>query len=214
MLHAKADYPMRSRPLVSAITPTFERHSFLPLLYNCFKRQSFVDIEWLVMDDSALPSEFMQTLDDPRVHYEHRTERLSIGMKRNLLIERAQGDVIMHFDDDDFYGSEYVSNMISALNAANADIVKLYGAYHYSKLHNVFAYWDYTEVFNQHMTLDFNPPKWTDFLMSSKRRYGKSLIFQIRILQKTQGSFCLQWKSFPSTACRTINIRAFICFIT
>jgi glycosyltransferase involved in cell wall biosynthesis len=62
-------------PLVSIITPTFNRPKFLPILSKCVLNQSVSDFEWLVLDDSPNPSTFMQGLSDPRIIYEHANEK-------------------------------------------------------------------------------------------------------------------------------------------
>jgi glycosyltransferase involved in cell wall biosynthesis len=129
-------------PLVSIITPTFNRPNFLPAIYQCVAAQDMADFEWLVLDDSPAPSTFMQSLGDPRVSYLHRTDKQSTGLKRNLLIERSRGDIIALFDDDDYYGSGYLSRMLSMMRSQNADFIKLFGFFLYSQIHDLFAYWD------------------------------------------------------------------------
>ena len=116
-----------STPRVSLITPTFGRHKFLPLAAKFVSHQSVSDIEWLVLDDSPEPSEFMQRLADPRIVYEHTAIRCTTGDKRNRLIDRAKGNIIALFDDDDFYGPNYLARMLSALEENDADIAKLAG---------------------------------------------------------------------------------------
>jgi hypothetical protein len=66
----------------------------------------------------------------------------TIGAKRNRLIQKSRASIIAQFDDDDFYGRDYLSKMLSAMNENNADIVKLFGFFLYSKLYNTFGYWD------------------------------------------------------------------------
>jgi Glycosyl transferase family 2 len=39
-------------PLVSIITPTFNRAELLPTIWECVRAQSFSDFEWLVLDRS------------------------------------------------------------------------------------------------------------------------------------------------------------------
>src|SRR5208282_2636555 len=81
-----------------------------------------------VLDDSSEPSPFFCSLrdSDERVHYIHHNGRLSIGHKRNILIEHARGDLVAHFDDDDAYGPQYLSSMLVRLaQHTDADFVKL-----------------------------------------------------------------------------------------
>lgn len=92
---------------ISIITPTADRPHFLEGLYTLIKRQNFTNWEWLVYDTSYKP----QAFDDGRVIYCHDASILTIGEKRNRLIQRATGDSIVHFDDDDYYAPDYLCFM-------------------------------------------------------------------------------------------------------
>ncbi len=145
------------KPLVTIITPTHGRESFLPSIYSCVQSQSWPNIQWLVDDDSPTPSAFMQTLSDPRVHYFHDPRRRSVGAKRNALIARAHGDYIAHFDDDDYYAPGYLSRLISSLIAEHADFVKLSGFFLYSRPYHQLAYWDLTVTTGLHFIWSADP---------------------------------------------------------
>lgn len=118
-------------PTVSIITPTWNRAALLPRIAACVLAQQRIDWEWLVLDDSPIPSAFMQELAqrDPRVRYWHGTVRQRIGSKRNQLIALAAADVIAHFDDDDHYGPGYLNRMVGLLQEQDADLVKLSAFY-------------------------------------------------------------------------------------
>ena len=62
--------------------------------------------------------------------YTHVTERLTIGEKRNRLIAASSGQVIVHFDDDDYYAPCYVEWMLRQLG--DHDLVKLVGWFAYA----------------------------------------------------------------------------------
>lgn len=125
---------------ISIITPTYGRERHLPSLYRSFAEQTHDDRELLVHDDSPAPSPFFTALRDPRVSYRHTAARVTIGEKRNQLIERASGDLIAFFDDDDFYAPGYLTAMAAAL--ADADLVKLSGWFALSVPDDAFFYWD------------------------------------------------------------------------
>jgi glycosyltransferase involved in cell wall biosynthesis len=112
-------------PKVSIITPTYSRESHLSKIHRCFKSQDYPDLEWLILDDSPGPSEEFTATSDSRIRYRHISKRLSIGEKRNLLVDEAAGDIIVHFDDDDFYNLNYVSSMVGALNEKECDLLNL-----------------------------------------------------------------------------------------
>jgi glycosyltransferase involved in cell wall biosynthesis len=116
-----------SRPSVSIITPTHGREEFLSAIADCVRSQTYQDIEWLVLDDSAEPSVELSCHAWDRLHYMHSAERLTIGEKRNRLIDIAKGDVVVHFDDDDFYAPEYVSSVLASLVKEHSDVSLLTG---------------------------------------------------------------------------------------
>ena len=107
--------------------PTFNRQHMHEAIYQCFLHQDHPDRDLWVLDDSAVPSPFLCSVRerDERVHYIHHGSRITIGHKRNALIEQSRGDVIAHFDDDDWYAPQYLSSMIDRLTRHDADFVKL-----------------------------------------------------------------------------------------
>lgn len=109
--------------VISVICPTYNRSERHENLYVAFCQQSYTESELLILDDSPEPSPFFSALVDPRVRYIYTHIRYSIGVKRNLLVEMAAGDVIAHFDDDDYYGPEYLAVMSKRLG--HADFIKL-----------------------------------------------------------------------------------------
>lgn len=125
---------------VTVITPTFEREHFAERLYGCFAAQTYPDLELLVLDDSPLPSKFFSGCRDPRVRYWHEETRTANGQKRNALVGRASGEVIVHFDDDDYYSPQYIETMVRLLDGH--DLITLSGWYLYSLKHKFFGYWD------------------------------------------------------------------------
>lgn len=128
----------------SIITPTSaNRQIYFPGLYHCFKSQTYPDCELLILDDSPSGSEFFYELNDPTVKYFHAGQAMTIGEKRNHLIEAATGEVIIHFDDDDYYAASYVSSMMEYLKLC--DFVTLSGWYAYVLSREQFYYWDTTQ---------------------------------------------------------------------
>lgn len=125
---------------VSVIVPTFEREAWLQRVYRCFRCQTQADIELLILDDSPQRSQFFAQLADDRVRYSHCPQRLTTGAKRNRLLQDASGDVIVHFDDDDFYAPHYVEVMTRLL--ADKALVKLSGSFVYGVERRFLGYWD------------------------------------------------------------------------
>ncbi len=64
---------------------------------------------------------------------------MSIGAKLNALMELARGDVVMRFDDDDYYAPAYVQRMLELLG--DDDFLTLSGWFLDSPMHQKFCYW-------------------------------------------------------------------------
>ena len=145
-------------PLVSIITPTFGRTELLPSIAKCVFEQSFSDFEWLVLDDGPTPSKFMQELSDSRVRYRHSGKKAAIGGKRNRLVQEARGSIIAQFDDDDFYGPNYLAKMLTEMDQNNVDIVKFFGFFLYNRMFKTFGYWDLMTKVGPHWIFSAVPP--------------------------------------------------------
>jgi glycosyltransferase involved in cell wall biosynthesis len=168
---------------ISIITPTFGRERFLPSLYRCFDEQTHADRELLVYDDSPSPSPFLRGLSDARVTYLHAPARLTIGEKRNHLVERARGDLVAFFDDDDYYAPGYLAAMAAALG--DADLVKLGGWFALSIPDDAFFYWDTAQNHPLHYKVGEGPVGFVtsaqfkpDFAAKNVDGYGFSYVFR------------------------------------
>lgn len=135
-------------PKVSIITPTHGRPEFLARAQAYVARQTFRDIEWLVLDDSEAEAETLRP--DARLRYHHSPTRMSIGAKRNRLIENASGEIIVHFDDDDFYHPSYVEMLVQRFSDTQVDLLNLRGWFVYDRRHHFFGYWDLEQVAGPH----------------------------------------------------------------
>jgi glycosyltransferase involved in cell wall biosynthesis len=109
------------RPFVSICTPTFNRRPFIPIMIKCFEHQTYPKdrIEWLIIDDGTDKIEDL-VCHIPQVKYFKYDEKMSIGKKRNLLNEKATGDIIVYMDDDDYYPPERISHAVDTLKNSKA----------------------------------------------------------------------------------------------
>jgi O-antigen biosynthesis protein len=108
-------------PLVSCIMPTGNRRRFVPQAIRCFLRQDYPNLELVVMDDGAEPmTDYIP--EDERIRYFRLDHQLTIGAKRNLACASARGELIVHWDDDDWYPEGRVRRQIGAMLERGADI--------------------------------------------------------------------------------------------
>ena len=124
---------------VSCIMPTANRQKYIPQSVYYFLNQSFRDAELVIVDDGHESVENLVT-DHRRISYYYSAEPLgSIGLKRNFACEKAKGEIIVHWDDDDYYGYDWIKESVNALETSGADICGLNEIIFYSPIEN--KYW-------------------------------------------------------------------------
>lgn len=108
-------------PLISCIMPTHNRRAFLSLALDSFLAQTYPNRELVVIDDGAdAVGDVLQ--DVPGVRYVRMAKRATIGAKRNMACEAARGELIAHWDDDDWYGPGRLAYQAESLNRGQCDL--------------------------------------------------------------------------------------------
>ncbi len=113
---------MANRPmdlLVSVICPSI-RPVMLERTLSLFKAQDYPNKELIILQGEG-----------------------SIGEKRNACCADAKGDIIVHFDDDDYYAPDYISKSVQFLIDNKAEVTGLASAYFYSPNANKGYLWEY-----------------------------------------------------------------------
>jgi glycosyltransferase involved in cell wall biosynthesis len=110
--------------------PTAGRRAFVGQAVAYFLRQEYGPAELIVVDDGAdavadlLPA-------DPRVRYLRLPARRSVGAKRNLACEAAAGEIIVHWDDDDWCAPRRLRYQVEELLRQGADLCGLSAVNYY-----------------------------------------------------------------------------------
>ena len=115
--------------LVSVITVTCNRSSFLPALLKCYQEQTYNhnQMEWLILDDSPeeeqeRTQELMYTFlkeNENRalnIRYIRSNTKQVMGKKLNLITSLCRGSIIVVMDDDDYYPPTRVSTVMEAFH--------------------------------------------------------------------------------------------------
>jgi glycosyltransferase involved in cell wall biosynthesis len=110
-----------AQPLVSCIMPTYNRREFIPRAIEYFLRQDYEPKELIIVDDGTDPIGDLVPQDD-RLRYLRLNEKISVGAKRNRACEAARGDLIAHWDDDDWHAPQRLRYQIEALQREHADV--------------------------------------------------------------------------------------------
>lgn len=117
-------------PLVSCIMPTANRRIFVGQAIQYFLRQDYPNRELIVVDDGADPVGDLMPADE-RVRYVRLTARRSVGAKRNLACEAAAGEIVVHWDDDDWSAPRRLAYQVDDLARQGADIGGLATVFYY-----------------------------------------------------------------------------------
>lgn len=107
-------------PMVSVCTPTFNRRPFIPIMFECFRNQTYPKsrMEWIIVDDGTdKVKDLIDAANIPQIKYFPLPEKLSLGEKRNYMHTKASGSIIVYMDDDDYYPPERVEHAVEMLNA-------------------------------------------------------------------------------------------------
>ena len=118
----KNQLPKIQHGLVSCIMPTYNRPKMVKKAIRQFQAQEYPNKELIIVDDGA--SNLEDFISSEHIHY-FKTPKMSIGAKRNFACQRANGEVIMHWDDDDWYAHNWIDVQYRLLIENQADVCGL-----------------------------------------------------------------------------------------
>ena len=178
---------------ISVIIPTRGRLDLLEEIICCFECQTWENKELLILDDSSGERERLQKLRQKYKYHKilHSKEPLSIGEKRNRLIQSSSGNIIAHFDDDDYYDPDYLKALSSEIIEGGNDLVKLSGWFCLHEASETLGYWDTTRndldhyIFCGPDKIEIRSDKFTSKAYTSfYRGYGFSYVYRKDLWKK------------------------------
>jgi len=108
-------------PKVVVCTPTYNRRFCLDFSVECFKRQTYPNLHWIIVDNSSDDDKSwkdIQTKLGISVTYFRVGGKQTIGRLRNICLQEAlkyDPDYIAFWDDDDFYVPGRIASSVEAL---------------------------------------------------------------------------------------------------
>jgi hypothetical protein len=110
-------------PLVSLITPTRNRRTFVSLMMHQVEKLEYPKdkLEWIIVDDSTDAADVAFIQETLRLNVKikytflHEPSLQSISAKRNHAAGLAAGKYICHLDDDDFYFAHSLKTKVAFL---------------------------------------------------------------------------------------------------
>jgi glycosyltransferase involved in cell wall biosynthesis len=109
-------------PMASCIMPTADRRALVPQAIRHFLRQDYPNRELIIVDDGADSIADLIPRDE-RIRYLRLDRRLSMGVKHNLACEMARGEIIIHWDDDDWISPHRISYQVAELERQPAETI-------------------------------------------------------------------------------------------
>ena len=110
---------------VSVVTPTIRENNMKQVFEN-FQRQNYENKELIVIlnkDDMVIDNWLSTARKHKNIRIYRMEEGTTLGECRNFGAEVAKYDIIAHFDDDDYYSPNYLTNSIKLFNKVDADII-------------------------------------------------------------------------------------------
>ena len=107
-------------PMVSVCTPTFNRRPFIPIMFECFRNQTYPKsrIEWIIVDDGTDKiKDLIETSNIPQIRYFEVDKKMTLGAKRNYMHSFTKGSIIVYMDDDDYYPPERIAHAVERLQS-------------------------------------------------------------------------------------------------
>ena len=121
---------MKQPPLVSVITPTYNRAAFLGTAIESVLAQTYPHFEHIVVDDGSTdhtPALMERYLRDRRVRYLSQSNQ-GQSVARNLAVEHCAGEFICFLDSDDSWFPDKLREQV-ALFHAHPEVGVVYGDY-------------------------------------------------------------------------------------
>lgn len=107
---------MKTKPLVSIITPSYKSKDTIEQTYNSILSQTFSDWEWIVVDDCSDDGsfEYVQeiTKNENRVKLLKADKNGGTAIARNIGLKNALGKYITFLDSDDLLDSNYLEEQL------------------------------------------------------------------------------------------------------
>jgi glycosyltransferase involved in cell wall biosynthesis len=126
------------KPLVSAIMPVYEQREMVECALASYLSQDWPNKELIVIDDSPKPMvDVFRSCEGGLGRYTYLDSRMKIGPKRNLACEHAAGEIIVHFDSDDWSAPSRITDQVERLLASGKSV----SGYH------SMLFWDGVQAF-------------------------------------------------------------------
>ena len=131
--HVKIPVEWRQKPSVSLIVPTI-RPQLIEEIFRTVGSQSYSNVELVLMQHGfETPENELRSIANKYgvenwASLSANTDK-ALGSILNEMVSASSGDIISKMDDDDYYGENYLLDLVNSLKFSRADIVGKAAAY-------------------------------------------------------------------------------------
>src|SRR5271166_2075416 len=120
--------------------PTYNRREFVPHAIRYFQRQAYQPKELIIIDDGEHPvADLVPEADN--IRYIRLDKKITLGAKLNMACEQANGAIIAHWDDDDWYAERRLEYQEEAMQNPYIQICGINNLLYYDvRHHRAFEY--------------------------------------------------------------------------
>jgi glycosyltransferase involved in cell wall biosynthesis len=113
--------PTLNKKKVVVCTPTYNRRFCLDFSVECFRRQTYPNLHWIIVDNSSDDEKSWKDIQQKEglsITYIRIPEKKTIGRLRNIMMQEAlkhDPDYLAFWDDDDYYVPGRIQISVDAL---------------------------------------------------------------------------------------------------
>ena len=110
--------------LISVVIPTYNRERTLPRAIGSVLRQTYQEIELIVVDDGSTDQtrSLIESMDDKRIRYVYQPNQGACAARNRGVLE-AKGSLIAFQDSDDEWLEDKLARQVEYMRQTQADIV-------------------------------------------------------------------------------------------
>jgi len=108
-------------PLISVLTPTWNRADYLRKVWIGLCSQNYTNLEWIIANDGSIDNTKDLIFDlakksNFKVRLINSSTRVGKAVMDNLLMKNSNGEFLLWNDSDDFLSPEAISQLVNAWN--------------------------------------------------------------------------------------------------
>lgn len=134
-----------NRKIVSVIMPTYNVEKYVGKCLESLLNQTYNNLEIIIIDDYSTDKTVSLikeiTRNDNRVKLIELNKHIGVAPARNIGLDNVTGEYLYFLDSDDFIDSDYIKNMVDAIENNDVDMVSNYNIVIYDWKKNNEQFW-------------------------------------------------------------------------